>query len=530
MKQKFLKNSLLLFLIGIIMVSCELQEEAIHQHEHNSNLKLYEMKFEELMTNKRFINSFSKLPKSKKNLTTATVGRTVMENEYGFTIANKPAKVIEDNGETSYTFLITRDATDANSFENLVIQTDSTNTTKAVIIKYNLTSPITSSADDSFSFTYENEITPIVYNNTTVSETSKMVIDCHWIHVLLCINDGYGGIGNEHPANANCQNPHLTYYAVRQVCNSFDDGISSGGGTGPTGSGPTGGSTNTGSNGGSGGTGGANSINTSPVNNCITGNCIEENTTDPCSNSNTAVANANALFNSPQIQQGMNAVLIQKINDEGQLSLLDQKEWGVAIGQTGSTYNVTAPRRGSANQGSIPSSQVTGNYVADGHSHPNWGYADPSAGDLYGMLTSIQTNINLKYRFVYGVAYGNSQDIDTYALIVTDPNAAEAFLTQFPEIQNTNSESHDFMEDTKLGDDYFVAKRLFGRGFSSNLSDETYAPGAVGLAAILDKNNAGICIAKKDANGNFKKINATLVEKTDANGNKTQEVMVSKCQ
>lgn len=279
MKQKFLKNSLLLFLIAIIIVSCELQEEAIHQHEHNSNLKLYEMKFEELMTNKRFVNSFSKLPKSKKNLTTATVGRTVMENEYGFTIANKPAKVIEDNGETSYTFLITRDSTDANSFENLVIQTDSTNTTKAVIMKYNLTSPITSSADDSYSFTYNREITPIVYNNTTVSETSKMVIVCHWVYTLVCNNTRTGEIGPEHIAGPNCGR---TYYNWAEECFSFDDGISNGGGTSSTGSGSTGGSTNTGSNGGSGGTGGANSINTSPVNNCITGNCIDPYEPTPC--------------------------------------------------------------------------------------------------------------------------------------------------------------------------------------------------------------------------------------------------------
>ncbi|MEY2701680.1 MAG: hypothetical protein RLY43_313, partial [Bacteroidota bacterium] len=146
-EKKKISGLLLVSLIGLVFVSCELQEEAIHQHVHNSNAKLYEMKFEELMTNKSFVTSFSKLPKSKKNLTTAALGRTVMENEYGFTIADKPAKVIEDNGETSYTFLITRDSTDANSFENLVIQTDSTNTTKAVILKYNLTSPITSSAD-----------------------------------------------------------------------------------------------------------------------------------------------------------------------------------------------------------------------------------------------------------------------------------------------------------------------------------------------------------------------------------------------
>lgn len=263
MNLKILKNSLLLFLIGIIMVSCELQEEAIHQHEHNSNVKLYEMKFEELMTNKRFVTSFSKLPKSKKSLTTATVGRTVMENEYGFTIANKPAKVIEDNGETSYTFLITRDSTDANSFENLVIQTDSTNTTKAVIIKYNLTSPLTSSADDSYSFTYNREITPIVYNNATVSETSKMVIVCYWVYSLVCNNTRTGGIGPEHIAGPNCGR---TYYNWTEECFSFDDGISNGGGSGPTGSGSTGGSTNTGSNVGSGGTGG---IITSPVNNSI---------------------------------------------------------------------------------------------------------------------------------------------------------------------------------------------------------------------------------------------------------------------
>lgn len=203
------------------MVSCELQEEAIHQHEHNSKVKLYEMKFEELMTNKRFVNSFSKLPKSKKSLTTATVGRTVMENEYGFTIANKPAKVIDDNGNTSYTFLITRDSTDANSFENLVIQTDSTNTTKAVIMKYILTSPITSSADDSYSFTYNREITPIVYNSSPVSESSKMIIICYWITTTYCNNTVTGEIGPEHIAGEKCRR---TYTRSIYRCTAGDDG------------------------------------------------------------------------------------------------------------------------------------------------------------------------------------------------------------------------------------------------------------------------------------------------------------------
>ena len=304
----------------------------------------------------------------------------------------------------------------------------------------------------------------------------------------------------------------------------------------PTGGGDASGGTGTSSssstssyNGGSGGTGGPNTITTSPVNNCITGNCIEANPTDPCSNSNTAVANANALFNSPQVQQGMNAVLSTKLNN----SATNDVEWAVGIGQTATGFTVTPVAGGVSNESaSVPVSQVVGTYVADGHNHPNGNGGDPSAGDLYGMLNSIQVNTNLKYRFVYAnnIDENSNPIIDVYVLIVTDPNAAQEFLTQFPEIQNTNFQTHDFMEDTKLGADYLRARDLFWLGFSSNLSNETYTPGAIGIAAILDKNNAGICIAKKDANGNFKKINATLVEKTDANGNKTKEVIVSKCQ
>lgn len=265
--RKKIKISFLLLLsfIGLVFVSCELQEEAIHQHEHNSNLKLYEMKFEELMTNKKFVNSFSKLPKSKRSITNATFGRTVMENEYGFTIANKPAKVIENNGVTSYTFLITRDSTSSESFENLVIQTDSLNTTKAVIIKYNLTSPITTTEDNSYSFSSNNEITPIVYNNTQVSESSKMIIICYWITTTYC---NYGG--SEHIAGANCTASYM-YTNSTYHCTAGDDGtmddIPSGGGS--DGGGGGGSTTSTGSNYDGSDTSihgnGSNSINTAPV-------------------------------------------------------------------------------------------------------------------------------------------------------------------------------------------------------------------------------------------------------------------------
>jgi len=266
MKHKLKKILLLFLLSGTLFVSCELQEDTVHQHKHNSNLKLYEMKFEELMTNKQFVNSFSKLPKSKKSIANATLGRTVMEDEYGFTIANKPAKVIENNSAISYTFLITRDSINANSFENLIIQTDSLNITKAIIIKYNLISPITKTEDNSYSFTSNSEITPIVYNNTTINESSKIIIICYWITTTYC---NYGG--NEHVAGANCTASY-TYSRSRYNCTAGDDGtmddISSGGG-GSSGSGGGGSTTGTGSNYDGSNTSihgnGSNSVNTAPV-------------------------------------------------------------------------------------------------------------------------------------------------------------------------------------------------------------------------------------------------------------------------
>lgn len=224
---------LLLSFIGLVFVSCELQEEAIHQHEHNSNLKLYEMKFEELMTNKKFVNSFSKLPKSKRSITNATFGRTVMEDEYGFTIANKPAKVFENNGETSYTFLITRDSTNTDSFENLVIQTDSSNTTKAVIIKYNLTSDILASDHGSSEFQATKEIKQIVYNNQTSTTGKELFEDpCTTIHTIICCQSWSGGAGSCHVAQEVCltTNAGTQYLSVNSetICEESTGGDSPG--------------------------------------------------------------------------------------------------------------------------------------------------------------------------------------------------------------------------------------------------------------------------------------------------------------
>ncbi len=286
------------------MVSCELQEEAIHQHEHNSNLKLYELKLEELMTNKKFVNSFSKLPKSKKSIANATFGRTVMEDEYGFTIANKPAKVIENNGETSYTFLITRDSTNLHSFENLVIQTDSLNNTKALIIKYNLTSDILASDHGSSEFQATKEITQIVYNNQPSTTGKELFEDpCTTIHTIICCQSWSGGAGSCHVAQEVCltTNAGTKYLSVNSetICEestggdspgdtgTSSDGVSTNGGgatTTTTSSNYDGSDTSIHGN-------GSNSVNTAPV-----APEVDQMDDDPCTSLNKNTTNKTAYM------------------------------------------------------------------------------------------------------------------------------------------------------------------------------------------------------------------------------------------
>lgn len=82
MKNK-LRKLLLAFSFGLLFAStaCELQEDVVEKHNHEQKLKMYYKEFDELMADKKFSAAFSKLPKKKGNITSAAVGRTVMEED-----------------------------------------------------------------------------------------------------------------------------------------------------------------------------------------------------------------------------------------------------------------------------------------------------------------------------------------------------------------------------------------------------------------------------------------------------------------
>jgi hypothetical protein len=245
MKQK-LKNSLLLFLFGMFFVSCELQEEAIKENERNENFKFSQKKFEELMTNKNFKSSFDKLQKSKNTSNSSVISRTIMEDMYGFTIADKPAKVLQTNDFTTYTFLIQRDSLQStNYFENLVIKTDSLNNTQAVILKYTPFTPLLYLQNHNSSyFNGEVEGQFIIYNNQSSSQ-SRMVYGCEYSMGLICTGDSDGCGATAHPVTESCVyfTPGcISPTVLGMSCGFYDDGLGGSGGTSTSDSGSGGGS------------------------------------------------------------------------------------------------------------------------------------------------------------------------------------------------------------------------------------------------------------------------------------------------
>lgn len=221
MRKKLIYLSLVI--TSLLLTNCSVEEKISENHEH-SHVKIYEKTFEELTKNEKFNNAFSKLPKSKNTSNISTLGKTVMEDQYGFTISEQPATVLEEANKTSYTFLITRDNLVHDYFENLVIETDNENTIKAVIIKYNLLNEIQYGLPhSSFNFQYQPEVTPIVYNSNEVN--SKMTyIDCYNVLTHLC---DWGG--STHIAGSNCS---TTYYGTINICVERDGSYSGGGGGG----------------------------------------------------------------------------------------------------------------------------------------------------------------------------------------------------------------------------------------------------------------------------------------------------------
>jgi len=256
-------------------------------------------------------------------------------------------------------------------------------------------------------------------------------------------------------------------------------------------------------------------------NGCNTGIPTEPNLPnlgdDPCRKTKASITAANNVLSSTA-GQSMDTFLKGKINAEN--------EWNVGIEQTSTGLQTTPPKEGTKSNSTPNLSNLTGTYIGNGHSHSGDG-GQPSGGDMYAIWERFQIFPNHKYSYVYGNYFGNAE---VYALIVDDPSLLTAFFAKFPKSENYDEQNHSIRRDSPLGSEFYKAWNHASEGRSDNTSGEYYEPRAVAMAYILEKNNSGISIAKADANGKLKKINATVQQITVSGSGAVKEgVKISKC-
>ena len=241
MKHKLKKILLLYIISGTLFVSCSLEEDYATKKRYEEKMKISHVSFGELLKNKKFSTAYSKVLQQQ-----SLTNKTVMEEQYQFTIANKPVKVIETESATSYTILINRAIDDVNSFENLIVQQFNSGETTANIIKYVPFQPATiESYFLNGDFNGNRTVTPIVYNDNLINSTNKITNICSTVCTTLCY-DCKPNYSSEyqipHPPQNGCPTKSIST-SCDQVCVSYDDGggsssnpidLTGGGGTGGT--------------------------------------------------------------------------------------------------------------------------------------------------------------------------------------------------------------------------------------------------------------------------------------------------------
>jgi len=146
-------------------------------------------------------------------------------------------------------------------------------------------------------------------------------------------------------------------------------------------------------------------------------------------------------------------------------------------------------------------------FIADGHSHPS--AVPPSVVDFYNVLeNAVNTNIpNYTGSFVF------ASNGSTFALVVTDRQAAATFLAMYPKANNYNFNSKIFNDESDMGIDFNNIYNAFSSGKFPNYSGKDQNDALeTAYAYIVGKYNIGISIAKTNTDGNLTPLKAVPFE------------------
>lgn len=199
---------LLIFLTG----SCEKDDSHSHQHFGKRNSVVKEVSLEKLLNNRKFNQVFSKI--SQKQVSSAQEARSSIIEQYDFTIDNYPAKVIELDSLTSYTFSINNATRTDSVFENLVINHYTDGSVKAAIFKFfpesdNVLNSIIIEEHNSKGFVGTIQVTDIDYESSILVQRQSTV--CVTFRGLLCDYE------YTHPAGERCS---TTYWGSFTTCDT----------------------------------------------------------------------------------------------------------------------------------------------------------------------------------------------------------------------------------------------------------------------------------------------------------------------
>lgn len=176
------------------------------------------------------------------------------------------------------------------------------------------------------------------------------------------------------------------------------------------------------------------------------------------------------------------------------------KENGVVLGNVGGETKSTSVQTGGTSSGTL--THTFSDPIADLHNH--LGNNPPSPGDFYVLINNQEQFTNYSTRYVMTL------NGTTYALIVTDKNAMNIFIQNYPPTITSNPNGGNFVN---------FPQPLFNEwddiSFYNNDNQE------MALSVILDKYNSGISLTKMDKNGNFKKVNYT--SNTNSDGTTTYQ-------
>ena len=309
MKHFFKKlNTFLYICIALIVYGCSEEQDFVKQQNYKK-IKMEDQSFDKLLQLPIFNDAYQKVVKAKSKITNSTMGRTALEEQYGFDIVPEvPVRILSTTDQGMYyMILIERPIKEDLKFENLIINVKDSEVT-AAIIKYemaNLAQKI--DAIDSYIFDFTDT------NITSLIVDGKMMYSgpCVDVVTLMC-NQSWttpGGTTTPHVATAACLTSSAGTDYLSVVTTQIGDCSSGGGSNGP--SGPSG------ATGPAAGGGGATvgSVFSAPL------PCIECVKDDDCNTSKEKLA---LMF--PNAPISTLETLAQMINDKGRDFGIDNKE------------------------------------------------------------------------------------------------------------------------------------------------------------------------------------------------------------